>query len=110
MIRRPPRSTLFPYTTLFRSSDGTGGRGGPAGVLRLVADRKLGVEQRVLEAVRAGAGGPGLAATDPEGERPVLRGSDQDGGSESSLSPRWSRDEREQRKVGRSRCGTGFHV
>src|SRR3712207_8888985 len=24
MIRRPPRSTLFPYTTLFRSSDGGG--------------------------------------------------------------------------------------
>src|SRR3712207_8085570 len=23
MIRRPPRSTLFPYTTLFRSSQGT---------------------------------------------------------------------------------------
>src|SRR3989449_9022598 len=23
MIRRPPRSTLFPYTTLFRSQDGT---------------------------------------------------------------------------------------
>src|SRR3712207_7956128 len=23
MIRRPPRSTLFPYTTLFRSPDGT---------------------------------------------------------------------------------------
>src|ERR1022692_406071 len=28
MIRRPPRSTLFPYTTLFRS---TGGRGRAAG-------------------------------------------------------------------------------
>src|SRR3712207_7956746 len=34
MIRRPPRSTLFPYTTLFRSSEvmalagaGSGGRG-----------------------------------------------------------------------------------
>src|SRR3712207_8073116 len=31
MIRRPPRSTLFPYTTLFRSrgvlGDGAGGRG-----------------------------------------------------------------------------------
>src|SRR2546430_4128370 len=27
MIRRPPRSTLFPYTTLFRSG---GGRVGPA--------------------------------------------------------------------------------
>src|SRR5689334_24268190 len=29
MIRRPPRSTLFPYTTLFRSLEpaGAGGRG-----------------------------------------------------------------------------------
>src|SRR5256886_3462571 len=36
MIRRPPRSTLFPYTTLFRSDDGSGPeratlRAGPAG-------------------------------------------------------------------------------
>src|SRR3712207_7037896 len=27
MIRRPPRSTLFPYTTLFRSGNEVGGRG-----------------------------------------------------------------------------------
>src|SRR5256885_6035574 len=27
MIRRPPRSTLFPYTTLFRSRDDGNGRG-----------------------------------------------------------------------------------
>src|SRR3712207_6985771 len=27
MIRRPPRSTLFPYTTLFRSRGGDGRRG-----------------------------------------------------------------------------------
>src|SRR5258707_4559575 len=27
MIRRPPRSTLFPYTTLFRSQDALGRRG-----------------------------------------------------------------------------------
>ena len=27
MIRRPPRSTLFPYTTLFRSDVGKGGNG-----------------------------------------------------------------------------------
>src|SRR2546430_16825483 len=27
MIRRPPRSTLFPYTTLFRSLPGCGGPG-----------------------------------------------------------------------------------
>ena len=26
MIRRPPRSTLFPYTTLFRSGRTSGGR------------------------------------------------------------------------------------
>src|SRR3712207_7925799 len=26
MIRRPPRSTLFPYTTLFRSAGGAGTR------------------------------------------------------------------------------------
>src|SRR4029453_19458759 len=41
MIRRPPRSTLFPYTTLFRSPL-TRSAGGPAGrkkreVLRLLA-------------------------------------------------------------------------
>src|SRR2546421_9947002 len=33
MIRRPPRSTLFPYTTLFRSQDGAIGGGN---CLRLV--------------------------------------------------------------------------
>src|SRR3712207_8731981 len=27
MIRRPPRSTLFPYTTLFRSRERQGGEG-----------------------------------------------------------------------------------
>src|SRR2546428_6346817 len=32
MIRRPPRSTLFPYTTLFRSHDLDGG--GLAGAVR----------------------------------------------------------------------------
>src|SRR3712207_7113531 len=31
MIRRPPRSTLFPYTTLFRSGTDVGGRGGTDG-------------------------------------------------------------------------------
>src|SRR3989442_12738096 len=30
MIRRPPRSTLFPYTTLFRSHRRSWGRSGPA--------------------------------------------------------------------------------
>src|SRR2546428_7534556 len=30
MIRRPPRSTLFPYTTLFRSGPGDGAGSGEA--------------------------------------------------------------------------------
>src|SRR3712207_8647090 len=32
MIRRPPRSTLFPYTTLFRSAAGRAGWAGRGGV------------------------------------------------------------------------------
>src|SRR5258708_8612832 len=32
MIRRPPRSTLFPYTTLFRSYDRPPGWASPEGV------------------------------------------------------------------------------
>src|SRR2546427_1654809 len=37
MIRRPPRSTLFPYTTLFRSPDSL--RGAPAVRLSAFLDR-----------------------------------------------------------------------
>src|SRR3712207_8676809 len=40
MIRRPPRSTLFPYTTLFRSGSSAGRPhrcGGRSGGLRLLA-------------------------------------------------------------------------
>src|SRR3712207_8807429 len=36
MIRRPPRSTLFPYTTLFRSALGPGMSVGNALVLEIV--------------------------------------------------------------------------
>src|SRR2546423_8953045 len=32
MIRRPPRSTLFPYTTLFRSDDDVAGEQGRIGL------------------------------------------------------------------------------
>src|SRR3712207_384098 len=45
MIRRPPRSTLFPYTTLFRSPS-------PAGTYRLTPS----------EPVAGGHGGPAPAA------------------------------------------------
>src|SRR2546430_10032708 len=47
MIRRPPRSTLFPYTTLFRSpADRARGRCGPEGECRpppLSRGRRLGL-------------------------------------------------------------------
>src|SRR3712207_7845373 len=49
MIRRPPRSTLFPYTTLFRS--GAGGRG-PPGPGRQDLDRLLGLQRRVPRGAR----------------------------------------------------------
>src|SRR5438132_7358642 len=43
MIRRPPRSTLFPYTTLFRSTDDHGprvvGEPGPLGGLDREVER-----------------------------------------------------------------------
>src|SRR2546425_2570335 len=37
MIRRPPRSTLFPYTTLFRSVTQSGPEGTPAQALIAIA-------------------------------------------------------------------------
>src|SRR5256885_12125631 len=47
MIRRPPRSTLFPYTTLFRSAvRGRSSRSGEA------ADGVLGTKTRVAPAPR----------------------------------------------------------
>src|SRR2546430_10674335 len=60
MIRRPPRSTLFPYATLFRSVDAgrvgkaaTGARGGVGRDLGEGAARGLGPE---LDLVQAGGG------------------------------------------------------
>src|SRR2546430_12213630 len=38
MIRRPPRSTLFPYTTLFRSTVQTAPTGGSGGLFVYVAN------------------------------------------------------------------------
>src|SRR2546428_9675891 len=51
MIRRPPRSTLFPYTTLFRSHRGDGSRRGP-----VRCDRQL--LFLAIEAVRVHGGRP----------------------------------------------------
>src|SRR2546429_1270996 len=60
MIRRPPRSTLFPYTTLFRShgaaagdivEDSTGGAGAPA--------REAGPRRKHFALTRRWCGGAG---------------------------------------------------
>src|SRR5262245_65279450 len=56
MIRRPPRSTLFPYTTLFRSH-----AGGPAGIGRRAHRRPQSIERRRGRARRSrGTEGRGL--------------------------------------------------
>src|SRR5688572_32531197 len=47
MIRRPPRSTLFPYTTLFRSASEEGDESELAVELEYALTRRLGI---VLEA------------------------------------------------------------
>src|SRR5258708_9911866 len=66
MIRRPPRSTLFPYTTLFRS-DEDGAENHLAGAHRVHALPALGQLLRVADDVEAGHGGQG-------GPRPVREG------------------------------------
>src|SRR3989442_4196519 len=71
MIRRPPRSTLFPYTTLFRSRNGRRrpvksggkGKGGESGA------RDVG---QVLEGCRAQAGRGARAADSPPFPFPPL--------------------------------------
>src|SRR5438445_1740333 len=61
MLRRPPRSTLFPYTTLFRSRVALNklivdGRIHPARIEEIVAKSRLEVLQRVKEEGEAGLG------------------------------------------------------
>src|SRR3989449_11433782 len=72
MIRRPPRSTLFPYTTLFRSGspcprrpsscpdpgvpgEASGrrrGPGSPALTLRLLVDQNVAAAERLVRTLR----------------------------------------------------------
>src|SRR2546427_1644959 len=71
MIRRPPRSTLFPYTTLFRSNAGArraragGGTHGPA--------RRSGGGRGRDRAAGAGAPGGGAGAPQEGGDRKSTR-------------------------------------
>src|SRR3712207_7530888 len=60
MIRRPPRSTLFPYTTLFRSALGLGDAARQSVPAYCIGDRRLQV-------------GPGVPGLD---QRPAKFGKD----------------------------------
>src|SRR5687767_15701103 len=67
MLRRPPRSTLFPYTTLFRSERPQGGRRDPR------VDARMRQAAARLEVVAAEADEPdqlrGRVRVGPRGER-----------------------------------------
>src|SRR3712207_7030720 len=59
MIRRPPRSTLFPYTTLFRSGgDGRADADGAAAAPHGDARRAAGHRARDRARANESAGGP----------------------------------------------------
>src|SRR5437588_9695371 len=57
MIRRPPRSTLFPYTTLFRSFDGPDGRGEQQGGQPVVRGRRRGLRFWLFDVLGEGLDG-----------------------------------------------------
>src|SRR5256885_12549138 len=57
MIRRPPRSTLFPYTTLFRSGDRSGEMGAAGESHRRAAARaRRGATARIMAAAARAPG------------------------------------------------------
>src|SRR2546426_4164623 len=66
MIRRPPRSTLFPYTTLFRSR-----------LLRVVETAQialyLGAQQPALDIVGIDFDGARIVEVDPDEDRKSTR-------------------------------------
>src|SRR2546430_6287562 len=64
MIRRPPRSTLFPYTTLFRSAQHLRGRLGTLGHDEAVVDEVAVVALAVVDG--SGVLGPQRRLVEPQ--------------------------------------------
>src|SRR3712207_9153021 len=95
MIRRPPRSTLFPYTTLFRSVlEGADDRSPAALRNRLRVSRVIEVRVRDENRRRPGRfGGPARGLLERVWRRGVLRepGVDEDPRSEEHTSELQSR-------------------
>src|SRR5690242_20951272 len=74
MIRRPPRSTLFPYTTLFRSTVGATVCGGVGGTGDGGGGGKVDAVGGGATGVGAGSGGGDAAgADDAAGDRKSTR-------------------------------------
>src|SRR2546426_8093315 len=69
MIRRPPRSTLFPYTTLFRSADQALRTRPPRGVRARVADSEGGFAPLPKPPPRIGCAGPSRRSKDRKSTR-----------------------------------------
>src|SRR2546422_4531883 len=70
MIRRPPRSTLFPYTTLFRSPpnlERASEHGGLHGECRIGGDAEVAPGPVDREGAKAHRGQPVLLPVDPRG-------------------------------------------
>src|SRR5687768_17726304 len=78
MIRRPPRSTLFPYTTLFRSTSGAfessvTTRGSPGVYAGVCEAEACGAETCGAPAASAGEFAAGVGATGAVADRKSTR-------------------------------------
>src|SRR3712207_9159005 len=74
MIRRPPRSTLFPYTTLFRSAATAVAHPRHVAVVAVEGDRPAdAVQQRVGVAVGVVGGADAVVAVADPRDRRVVR-------------------------------------
>src|SRR5256885_16126472 len=95
MIRRPPRSTLFPYTTLFRSRAEQGGTGisereNEARSARSGGEPARGPADAALDAGPHGAGpvrAPALRRAAPRG---AAAAGGEEGGADRPPPPPWS--------------------
>src|SRR2546427_9362711 len=73
MIRRPPRSTLFPYTTLFRSRVRPGHSGGARGELAVRTLSRGSVRPRLARQARPIHAGGRRQRRRPDGDRKSTR-------------------------------------
>src|SRR3712207_8114927 len=73
MIRRPPRSTLFPYTTLFRSWKTVRGLQQPGECLIKKKPSSGAAHGRVVEFAHSASAAKGFTGSDPRQDRKSTR-------------------------------------